>query len=317
MPINYGIEVRLDVAERQLEPLLRAIDNAIKIADSELVKARERLSVLTSVLTEGFGQEVYINGSIAHGDALSPLSDIDMGIILGEPWATRDRWRSPEKIMTYTCDVIENLASARYSEISADFAAQKRAIVVRFSDDVRAQQRDFTADVIVALAYDEGGGVLIPNLQRQGWDRSDPIKHTEMIRVANQSTNLSFNAVVRMAKQWNREVGQPLSSWNIKALALSCITRPMSLTEGMHQFFHHAVEALGVGLTPDPAGIGAPIGLEMQRSKVLEYLHRACDAFDRMVVGAVSEDLHIIHELLQELFPTVGTLPRHRERSGW
>ncbi|GAA2640958.1 hypothetical protein [Streptomyces vastus] len=296
-------------AERQLEPLLLAIDRRIAITNSEYAEAKKRLNVLSSALTEGFSQEVYINGSIAHGDALSPLNDVDLGVVLGEPWAARERWRSPEAIMKCACEVIETLARKRYPGISAEFAGQKRAVVVQFGDDARKPYRDFTADVIVALDYQEGRGVLIPNLQRQGWDRSDPIKHSEMIRLANSSTDLSFNAVVRIAKQWNRETGQPLSSWNIKALALSCITRPTTLTEGLCTFFHYANEALSSGLTPDPAGIGAPIGLEMRRSKVLAHLTNACDTFDRVIENAASGSLLETRTSLHQLFPTLHIFP--------
>ncbi|MBT3152733.1 nucleotidyltransferase [Streptomyces sp. CHD11] len=310
-----GAKFQPGAAERQLEPLLLTIDRRIAITDNEYAEAKERLNMLSSALAEGFGQEVYVNGSIAHGDALSPLSDIDLGVVLGEPWAARERRHSPGVIMKRACEVIETLAGKRYPGISADFAEQKRAVVVQFGD-AKKSYYDFTADVIVALDYREGRGVLIPNLQRQGWDRSDPIRHSELIRLANASSDLSFNAVVRIVKQWNRATGQPLSSWNIKALALSCITRPTTLTEGLYTFFHYAKQALSSGLTPDPAGIGPPIGLEMRRSKVLAYLNNACDAFDRVIENAASGRLLETCESLREIFPAVHVFSDCQRGSG-
>jgi hypothetical protein len=290
-------------AERQLEPLLLAIDRRSAITSTEYSEAKERLSLLSSLLIDGFEQRVYVNGSIVHGDALNPLNDIDLGIILEESWAARERQNSPAVIMERTCEVIETLASKRRVGLTADFVGQKRAVVVRFGDEGKPDF-DFTADVIVALDYKEGQGVLIPNLHRSGWDRSDPIRHSEIIRDANSSTNLTFNSVVRVVKQWNRGAGQPLSSWNIKALALACITRPMSLTEGLHTFFHYAEESLALGLTPDPVGIGDPIELEMQQESVLAHLNRACDVFDGALANAALGSVSEARESLCELFMT-------------
>ncbi|MEV5902346.1 hypothetical protein [Streptomyces sp. NPDC052127] len=304
MAHGRDIKSQSSAAEQELEHLLLAIDQRIAVTSAEYTEAKERLHVLTSVLSKGFESRVYINGSIAHGDALSPLNDVDLGVILGEPWATTERHHSPIRIMKHACEVIETLASEYYPGLSADFTGQKRAVVVRFGSDARKQRYEFTADVIVALDCTRGSGVFIPNLQRNWWDRSDPIKHSEMIRQANSATDSSFNAVVRVVKQWNRKAGQPLSSWNIKALALSCILRPMPLLEGVHSFFYHARESLNSGLTPDPAGIGAPIGLEREKDEVLACLDDACEVLDQAIKDAISGNLPASLESIQGLFPT-------------
>lgn len=34
------------------------------------------------------GSKVYVNGSVAHGDALTPLTDVDVGVIVAEAQQT-------------------------------------------------------------------------------------------------------------------------------------------------------------------------------------------------------------------------------------
>lgn len=304
--MTHGRDIKSQprAAEQELEHLLIAIDHQVSVTSVEYTEAKDRLRVLSSALSKEFGSRVYVNGSIAHGDALSPLNDVDLGVILREPWATNERRHSPSRIMKHTCEVIETLASAHYPGLSADFTDQKRAVVVNFGSDTKKQHYEFTADVIVALDNTEDVGVFIPNLQRNTWDRSDPIKHSEIIRQANFATNSSFNAVVRIAKQWNRKVEQPLSSWNIKALALSCILRPTPLLEGVHSFFRYARDTLSHGLTPDPAGIGPPIGLERQKDEVLACLDDACKVLDRAITDAASGNFPESRKSIQGLLLT-------------
>lgn len=286
----------------KLDPFLRNAEKRIAITPAEYAEAQNRLRVLKAALTEGVQERVYVNGSIEHGDAITPLKDIDLGVIIGDPVASIERQHSPVKMMTIVGEKIMNFANEHYPGMSISFAGQKRSIVVRFGGPSHSERMIFTADVIVALDYAEGQGVLVPNLLTDAWDRSDPVRHTELIRDANLLSDFSLNRVVRIAKQWNRVNGGPLSSWNIKALALACLTRPISVTEGLHTFFHFAADSLKSGLTPDPAGIASPISLEVPRSQVLRCLRRACDAIDEAIVSAESGDSSKAFHLLQAVF---------------
>lgn len=296
---DCDVTVLPGVTEWGLEALLLTIDDRISITSIEYVEAWARLRRVKAALIEGFQEPVYINGSIEHGDALTPLNDIDLGIIFGEPVTTQEMRRSPTGLMGHVCEAIEKFANDQYPGISAGFIGQKRSVVVRFGTGHYSTHQDFTADVIVALDYPEGRGVLVPNLLIDGWDRSDPITHSKMIRHANSLTGSALNRVVRIVKQWNRKNGEPLSSWNIKALALSCLTRPTSLTEGLHTFFRYAAKSLASGLTPDPAGIASPIGLESPRDQVLACLRQACSMFDRVIMSADSGRLDEARESLE------------------
>lgn len=288
--------------ERGLDPLLLELDRRITITSPELTEAWKRVQVLKSALAEGLREHVYINGSIKHGDALTPLNDIDLGVVISNPTASLQRRHSPAKMMASTGIVIEAFAKHHYPEVSTSFEGQTRSVVVDFGDRGRPGQQDFTADVIVALDYPAGQGVLVPNLLTDRWDRSDPVRHTEMIRDANLSTKSTYNRVVRIAKYWNRKNAGPLSSWNIKALALGCLTEPSSITMGLYRFFHYARDSLTLGPTEDPAGIASPIRLELPEREVLLHLGDMCDVIDGAIASTESGDIADAYGILEAAF---------------
>lgn len=285
-------------AERVLEPLLLAFHEQIKVTNAEFGEAMRRAQTLRTALAREFEAPVYLCGSIEHGDALTPLDDVDLGVIVEGSLALAERTKSPTQLMNRASRAIESLLGGEFPDITTSFADQKRSVVVRFHP-THSGKRDFTADVIVALDYREGTGILVPNLNDQTWDRSDPIRHNEMIREANVATNQVLNMVVRIAKTWNRGRRKPLSSWNIKALALECITRPVSLTEGVYTLFHHAAASLTIGPTRDPAGVAAPIRFEIPRPQVLDHLRGACDALDEIRARASASDLIGVKNLIR------------------
>ncbi|KAB1153088.1 nucleotidyltransferase [Micromonospora sp. AMSO12t] len=291
------------------DPLLSEIERRIAITPTEQAEAQRRLDYLVSTLAEEFEGEVYVNGSIIHGDGITPLNDIDLGVIFGEPTASRERFGSPASLVGAISREIEVRARSRGLHIATSLLAQKRAIVITFGEHEGAASHNFTADVIVALEYPDGPGILVPNLQSESWDRSDPMAHTEMILQANRVTGFAFNKIVRLVKHWNRATGKPLSSWNIKALALGCITHPLSLTQGVQVFFGHAVESLEKGLTPDPAGVALPANLELPRPQVMSRLHDAHDRVNAAILCATRDDVSGWRELIEEVFPIPEPAP--------
>lgn len=273
----------IEAAERVVEPALLRILKKIGVTVEEKEAALRRARDLQGVLIKEFHGSVYLNGSVSHGDALTPLDDVDLGVVIDGPIATVERANSPAALMGRASRAIE----AAIPGATAVFANQKRAIVVDFKED---EPSNFTADVIVALQYDEGSGVLVPNLLHQRWDRSDPLRHSDIVRSANLATGSALNRIVRLAKAWNRQRGKPLSSWNIKALALECITSSVSLTAGLHTFFHYAAESIAGGLTRDPAGVSVPIALELPKAQVLIYLEEAAHLMDTAIRTAEANE---------------------------
>lgn len=263
-----------------LEDHLEAARHRIQVSDDELDEARRRRGLLCAALIKEFtGSETYINGSVAHGDALTPLTDVDLGVIVLE---ARDTHGPGKKGCS---DLEERAANAMREALKSEFpdAAvywkdRQRSILVRFRKPVDPNEDDFTADVIVAIDNPDGDGLYIPN--HLGWDRSHPQEHTAMVKAANKSSRSAYARVVRLLKHWNRSNGHPLCSWNIKALALDVLTSPSALLAGMLTWFDHAIDSLNEGLTEDPAGVAEkPISInkDMTLDEVVDQLGDARD----------------------------------------
>ena len=84
--------------------------------------------------------------------------------------------------------------------------------------------------------------------------------------------------IIRLAKGWNTQYSEPgLCSFNIEALALSCIVEEHGVPDGLAEFFRFAASDLKKRLTPDPAGVSKPIKLLADRDTVVGRLERASE----------------------------------------
>lgn len=265
-----------------VEDALNAARLRIQVTREELVEARQRRDDLAAALKREFGGRIYVNGSIAHGDALYPLTDVDLGIVIPDP----DRLygpglRGPGALQDRAADAIRRDLKDKYPKLRVEHFNRRRSILVRFGDPVTPGQVDFTADVITAIDNRTGAGLYIPNYR--SWDRSDPERHTEMVTTANKATRSTFARGTRLMKHWNRKHDRPVCSWNIKALALGCITAPVTMTGYISTWLNHAIQQLSIGETPDPAGVAGPIKIneKFTMTEVIASFTDAKSIFDR------------------------------------
>lgn len=267
-----------------LEQVVNEARRRIEVSDAELVEARRRRSAIGTVLREEFvGSRTYVNGSVAHGDALTPLSDIDLGVVIADPDHEYGPGRhGPKALKERAADAIRAGLKQEYGDLAVEVKGRKRSILVRFRDPVSPGKPDFTADVIVAIDNPNGAGLYIPRFE--SWDRSHPEKHTELVSTANKITKARFARIVRLLKHWNRRNGKSLCSWNIKALALGCVVIPTDMIAGMRDWFRYAIAQLSLGETSDPAGVATnPIKLNDTRNEVVRRLKRSVEKLDRAV----------------------------------
>lgn len=267
-----------------LERIVAEARHKIEVSDDELNEARRRRSAIGSALRAEFpGSRTYFNGSVAHGDALTPLTDVDLGVVVRDPdQAYGPGKRGPKDLKERAADAIRAALKSDYGELAVKVEGQKRSILVRFRDPVAPGRPDFTVDVIIAIDNKSGSGLYIPRFD--SWDRSHPEKHTELITTANNVTDACFARVVRLLKHWNRCNSKSLCSWNIKALALDCIEAPTPLIIGMRDWFGHAIKELSNGETSDPAGVAPnPIKLNETRTEVVRRLNRSKERLDRAI----------------------------------
>jgi predicted nucleotidyltransferase len=258
-----------------LEQALEAARRRIEVSKAELDEARRRRDQIGAALRDAFpGSRVYVNGSIAHGDALYPLTDVDLGVVVPDP----DRRygpakRGPKELKDQAAKVIRTALASEYPKLRVIVEGRKRSILVSFGSPVTVTEKDFTADVIVAIDNPTGGGLYIPRYNT--WDRAHPEMHTAMVRNAVHSSEIAYARVVRLLKHWARRHDKPLSSWHIKALALGCLTTPTSQLAGLLTWFDQAIADLRLHDTPDPAGVASTIKSKMPRAELVDKLIKA------------------------------------------
>jgi predicted nucleotidyltransferase len=298
-------------AHPTLEQLLDRARLRIQVTDEELDEAKRRRELIAAALRKEFpDSRVYFNGSVAHGDALTPLTDIDIGVVIAEALHTHGPGKKgPRDLMDRAAAAIRRALQAEYPKLTVQVEGCKRAVLVRFGDPVHLGEKDFTADVICAVDNLTGAGLYIP--KGHGWSRSHPEAHTQMVLDAIDDTDVAFARVVRLLKHWNRRNGKPLCSWNIKALALGSITAPTTQLVGLSTWFGYAADELDKGETPDPARVAEkPIKLNAPRSEVVTTLRHAGKRLDEAI--RLEQDGYplLAHDELAKLFNDEEMLPR-------
>ena len=294
-----------------LEAVLDEARKRIQVAEPELKEARDRRDDIADALKLAFpGAPVYLNGSVAHGDALTPLTDVDLGVIVPNPDNKYGPGRvGPTALQVAAANSIRKELKEKYGDLQVVLEGQKRSILIRFREPVRAEWKDFTADVIVAIDNPAGEGLFIPRYV--AWDRSHPQKHTELVHAAIKQSEVSFARVVRLIKHWNRSNGKPLVSWHIKALALDCIDQPTLLIDGIAEWFLHAHDAIDAGPTPDPAHVSAPIAVEPgTKTDVLRKLRLASDGVQKALQHQKDGHHVLAVDELAKVFNDDEMLPR-------
>lgn len=267
-----------------IEQVVNAARTKIQVTEEELAEARKRRTAIANVLRKEFpGSRVYCNGSVAHGDALTPLTDVDLGIVIADPHREYGPGKKgPTQPQERAAAAIRRELADTYDELRIEFRGRKRSILIRFRDPIRRGLPDFTADVIIAIDNTSGEGLYIPRFT--GWDRSAPEAHTGMIAEANDRTDAVFARTIRLLKHWNRMNGDTLCTWNIKALALSAGITGGPLISALRTWFDYAIESLRQGETADPVGVSdKPIKLKATRTDVLGRLRDASARLEKAV----------------------------------
>ncbi|MFL5999749.1 MAG: hypothetical protein ACJ736_36580 [Streptomyces sp.] len=310
------------VRKESLAQLLDEGRRKIQVTDEELAEAKRRRRLLATSVGRVFsGSTTYFNGSVAHGDANTPLTDVDLGVVLtakdAEPYGPGKK--SALTLMEIARDAIREDLGDEFPKLTIEVVGRRRAVLVRFGNPVTPGQDDFTADVMTAIPHASGRGLYIPNTKiAAGWDRADPISHTRMVLQAIDDTNVVFARAVRLLKHWNGTHSKPMCSWNVKALCLGCLDGPMPLLNALQVFFTYAADEIDQGPTPDPAKVAGPIPLNMPRSEVHKRLCTARKYIDLAIehekAGRPLSAQNALHQVLPELVPDVNATEEEADR---
>ncbi len=306
-----------DLRASALEPLnewLAQRATEVAATPTELELAESRAQAVIAALGEIYpGAEVYRTGSIAHGDAMSPLNDVDLGVILMDrpdlgigPGQT-----GPKYEMERTAARLQEKLRAKFPDLTAD-PKNKRSIVLEFNSPERPGGTDFTCDVIIALPGPEDD-LLIPNTELStGWDQNDPEWHVDRLKQAEETSRGSFSQTVRLVKHWrNAQDEKPLYSWNIKTLALEAGDVPAQPFESLYRFFEHAVSAVAQGPTENPRKNEKaltrypPPAVAKERLTVTLELMDALETLDRARMLALADQPEKALAELKRLLPDI------------
>jgi hypothetical protein len=93
---------------------------------------------------------------------------------------------------------------------------------------ISMQYSEFRLDIVPAFSY-TGGYYQIPDSIRQRWISTDPFAFAERITQVNSNMDGSFVPLIKMVKGWNREVGEPISSFHLECMMYN---RYSSYTQG-------------------------------------------------------------------------------------
>jgi hypothetical protein len=309
-------------APRKVQVLLDDARAKIAVTDEELAEARDRRDRIKNALRRAFPASVtYDCGSVAHGDANTPLTDVDTGVVVaGAEEDYGPNGHGPGPLMNQARKAIREDLEGDYPDLRIAVEGQRHAVGVRFGDPIDPRQTDFTADVIVTVNNTDGAGIYIPDLSTNGWESSHPAEHTRLMKRGNRATGSVLARTVRLLKYWNGHHGSPLCSWNIKALALESVTKKVPLAQALLAFFEHSAKSLRDGPTHDPAGVSGPIDLNLPLEEVLKRLDDARDLIEE-AINAEDEERpylaqHKLAKLLSEIVPIVDVDDLRREEIG-
>lgn len=282
---------------------LEDVEKQISADDTALGEARHRRREVLEVCgTFGGVVGTFSSGSVAMGVVNDPVEDADGGMTL-------DRRQYPqmgpdgggETPLQVVAD-LHALVGPAIREIwpKATVHDMKRGITVKMHAPLWTGADPYV-DVVVAMNRRDAPGLWIPNMAAGRWDPSHPQCHVELMITGSRALRRTRARVVRLAKAWNKQYTQPaVSSFNIVALALECITTTMPIDEALLVFFDHAATSLALRRTEDPAGVSGPIKLETTKDVAVARLAKARDHLAN--AGGAGDDLDAVAAELHKVF---------------
>jgi hypothetical protein len=278
--------------------------------DAVLKEARERRD-LVRIAAESFGGALrsFRSGSLAHGTANCPVHQRDKGLD-GDCGVVLDRrihsdlgpdspaGDGPTDVVEAMRDHLGPKVRAKYA--NARLKITKRAILVSFGAPLPTGE-DPTVDLVVGLTRKDAPGLWIPNTQRDTWDPSDPEEHTELLTGGSRGLRRTRARAIRLAKAENKRTAPPpLCSFNLEAFGWMFVRADLPEAQALLELWQRGAGDLAQRLTPDPAGVSAPIKVD-DRQVAIERLHEASNRLTRALER--DWDAQWVRQQLKPLWP--------------
>jgi hypothetical protein len=279
-------------------------------SDEVLQEARARRDIVKQMADKFPGAlRSFNSGSLAHATANCPIHerdkglDADCGIVLDRryfPTLGPDGSNiGPKQVISDICQFIASGVRQKYPNATLEIT--KRAILVKFYKPLPSGE-DPTVDLIVALTRKDAAGLWIPNTEANNWDASHPERHTELFKTGEQSFRTARAQAVRLAKAANKRDGTPLlCSFNIEALALMYVQPSMNTAQALLAIWKQGAIDLKSRLTPDPAGVSAPIKAPNRLTAVTRFSEFA-DKLETALI--LPSDKEWVRDYLQPIWPS-------------
>jgi hypothetical protein len=264
-------------------------------ANEQRVRVREALDARLKL------DDVFVSGSFGRRTAIRPLDDIDLFIVLNEHTHGGLRGPSPKLCL----DAVQAaLQKAHPHQVS--IRQQHRSVNISF------KSTGIGYDVVPAFRLDRNV-YTIPDRERQSWIHTNPERHAELCKQADERAGHMLNRLIKSAKHWNATHGKNLPSFHIEVMAYKAFLRPPpGLLEGFGQLLAHLASAI-LSACPDPAGVGPNIDrgrdpewrqqLSQQLRNAAQKVQRAVELARQGVSGPVAEAHQILHKLLGDVYP--------------
>lgn len=284
--------------------------------DVALKEARERRDRTTSAAEKFTGAlRTFASGSLAHKTANCPIHrrdaglDADCGVVLHRRYhydlgPDSSYAVGPDEVLKQMKQHL--LAELRQEYPHLKIAITKRALLMTFGAPLPGGE-DPTVDLIVALDRAHAPGLWIPNTETHWWDPSHPEQHTALLTADPKALRLTRQHAIRLAKAENkRNATPPLCSFNLEAFGLMFVQPGMSDAEALLALWSRGAMDLTIRLTPDPAGVSAPIKVKDQPAAVRRLTY-AGDCLSRALDhdGDADAVRRALHPLFPEFIPAV------------
>lgn len=289
-----------------MQTIAQAFDSmrqALELTDAEKQEAARQQNVVRENLRGRLGGVIrdILSGSFSRRTAIRPLDDIDLFIVL-DPLVHSDVYPNSVVKPSACLRKVQRALAAAYPSSSAP-RLQGRSVHIDFSGT------GIGYDVVPAFAA--GGEVyIIPDRGRDEWIRTNPEAHKRALIAANERAAGKLNPMVKMAKLWKRENGEPLRSFHLEVMSYNAFwMAPASYAEGMRALFGHLASAVLSGCA-DPAGVGPNIDAGMTqaertaaRAKLVEAERKAAEALGLERAGRVAEAHRVWKGLFGKAYP--------------
>ncbi len=277
-----------------------AFKSALEISDLQAQTVSTRQKNVRNALAKDFAVlDDFLTGSYSRHTMISPLkeADIDVFLVLNARYWAKDGYA---KLL----DSVKATLKKTYPKTPA-ISRNGQAVTISFTD--------FMVDVVPAFNR-KGGGYLIPDTYGKRWLGTDPKKHVEVSAAQNKANDNNLVPLVKMIKQWNKNISFPFRSFHLEVLAwliLDGVTIS-DFPSGVRYYFDKSRE-LVKQKNPDPSGYNDDVGSYLNASNIDAAISHFQTAYNRALKAErySKEGKHMLavsewRKVFGAKFPTYG-----------